>query len=378
MSAGHRLESGPSALPSKALRAKLTPDIRSDVEKLAGAASVDRGHDIKWVGGRSEDGKTVYIDKDIPEKLHAGRAYSPSSTLPWHEIPEWYLMHELDLPYEDAHKLATHEFEKPRVESLGLDWRAYQEGWGGEISHNEKKHFGPEPKDLDRSPYLEGGKISAQEEAQVDPQDVSLVQPQTPDPSMAGASAPSYESANPQPNLLDQAHSQHSQLSAGYKKLTEAKAMLDKVRLSMDSLVSLGDMVSHEDVVKEAGKLVAAGMDPTSMAGILADMPPEGEALAAWVQQHDQDIVQREQQLEQVQGLVRHELGTSAMKLLSLAHLKEGLSGASLAGSLGPAPGALSGGSSPLPTDNALGAPSQSPDMTGTGMDTANGGGFNA
>jgi len=43
------------------------------------------------------------------------------------------------------------------------------------------------------------------------------------------------------------------------------------------------------------------------MASILADMPPEGEALQAWVTQHDQQIAQREQQLSKVQGLVRHE-----------------------------------------------------------------------
>jgi len=383
----------PSEPPDKALRAQITPNVRETIVKLAGAASVNRSHDVKWVGGRSENGQTVYIDKDIPHSMKAGGSYDPARTLPWHEVPEWYLMHEKGLSYQEAHSLATHEFEKPRVEELGLDWRKYQEGWGGEIEHNEKKkHLSP-PKDLDKSPYLEGGKISAQEESPMDPlpdvmqtqsqgqaptpsQDASMGQAS--DPAMAGV-GPSVDEANPQPNLVDQAHSEHQQLASGYKKLTEAKTLLDKVRAGMDSLAALGDMVSHEDVVKEAGKLVAAGLDPSAMASILADMPPEGEALQAWVTQHDQQIAQREQQLEQVQGLVRHEMGTSAMKVLSLAHLKEGL-GAHLAGALGPqAPGAAPEGSSPLPSGNALGAPPPGqggppPDMSGMDMNAATAG----
>src|SRR5260221_2917486 len=123
--------------------------------------------------------------------MHADKTYDPAKTLPWHEIPEWYLMHEKGMTYEDAHSLATHEFEKPRVEELGLNWHKYQEGWGGEIEHNETKtHLSP-PKDLDKSPYLEGGKISVQEESSMDPtitgQDSGQAPLSSPDMSMGQA-----------------------------------------------------------------------------------------------------------------------------------------------------------------------------------------------
>ena len=107
-------------------------------------------------------------------------------------------------------------------------------------------------------------------------------------------------------------------LSAKYDKLTSARSTLDKVRVEMDSLVKLGDSVTPEDVIKAAGGLVAAGLEPAAVASLLGDMPEGGQALQAWVAQHDQDVQQREAQLNQVHRAVRHQMGATAMRTLMM------------------------------------------------------------
>ena len=148
--------------------------------------------------------------------------------------------------------------------------------------------------------------------------------------------------SNPVPGMA----AEHDNLAAKYGKASEARDTLDKVREQMDSLVKLGDSITPEDVIKSAGALVGAGLEPNAMASLLADMPEGGEALQAWIKQHDQDVTQREQQLDQVHGAIRHQLGASALRLL-MAH--------SAAGAM-QAPGPLSPqGPASAPAGNPLG-----------------------
>lgn len=90
--------------------------------------------------------------------------------------------------------------------------------------------------------------------------------------------------------------------------------MLAKVREQMDKLTALADTVTQDDVVEAAGKLVGAGLGSVAVAGILASMPEDGEALQGWVRQQDQQIVQREAQAVRALQLTRHQLGVTAMK----------------------------------------------------------------
>ena len=144
----------------------------------------------------------------------------------------------------------------------------------------------------------------------------SLPNPQEPPAGagpMAGSSVGGPAGSPHMPSLVDEME----QTKAQHDKLLGAAGTLSKVRTELDSLVKLGDMVTVEDVIKGAGGLVAAGLEPKAVAGLLADMPQSGEALASWLKAHDVDVTAREQQLEQMHSGVRHELGVKAMRVLA-------------------------------------------------------------
>jgi hypothetical protein len=117
--------------------------------------------------------------------------------------------------------------------------------------------------------------------------------------------------------LMEHLEGNHAELKAKFDKLQAAGKLLSSVRSELDQLSALGDMVSADDVMKSSSKLVAAGMSAGAVAGLLADMPPDGPGLQEWVTLHDQGVKQREAQLEQVRANVQHELGVGAMKVLT-------------------------------------------------------------
>ncbi len=108
----------------------------------------------------------------------------------------------------------------------------------------------------------------------------------------------------------------HDQAKATYDKLQESDGRLRAVRTQLDSLTKLGDMVSQEDVVKAAGHLVGSGLGAAALAGLLSEMPADGEALQAWVQQQDQAVGQREAMASQQLALARHQMGVAALRQL--------------------------------------------------------------
>ena len=58
----------------------------------------------------------------------------------------------------------------------------------------------------------------------------------------------------------------HQTAKSQFNKLAEARSMLDKTRVELETLTKLGDIVTSEDVIKGAGKLVAEGLSPVAMA----------------------------------------------------------------------------------------------------------------
>jgi len=112
---------------------------------------------------------------------------------------------------------------------------------------------------------------------------------------------------------------------AQYDKLKRARQTLDVARSGLEHLTELGDMVSPEDVIKEAGKLVAHGLAPQAMAGLLADIPTGGGLqLAEWVKEHLEGVSQREAQLQPVLDTFRHRMGVQALMGLKAAGLQRG------------------------------------------------------
>lgn len=115
----------------------------------------------------------------------------------------------------------------------------------------------------------------------------------------------------------------HGQARGQFDALAKAKGTLDKIRAELTQLASLGDSVTEEDVIKSAGKLVAHGIAPVAMAGVLSGMPPSGgQALAGWVQQQAQAMEAKEAQLVPMLETARHGLGVMAMHSL-VAHAAE-------------------------------------------------------
>lgn len=139
----------------------------------------------------------------------------------------------------------------------------------------------------------------------------------------------------------------HGQIKSNYGKIKDMSVLLGHIRTEMDNLAQMGDAVSVDDVVKSAGRLVAHGVTPMGMATILAEMPPGGEALRQWIAEKDLMIGQREQEAKLALGGLRHELGTTSLRLLAGHAVKDGME----------APGPLAPnqpGQAPAPAPNPL------------------------
>ena len=118
---------------------------------------VDDSHDIPYLAGYSTDGKTIYIDRHLPEMLgyeHGGRKkeYSPRSFLHDHEAMEKALIDALGWRYTHAHDVAT-AYERRHVLQAGLSWKPYQAAYRPFIKADEHEKLKKVPKELDLTPY---------------------------------------------------------------------------------------------------------------------------------------------------------------------------------------------------------------------------------
>jgi hypothetical protein len=114
---------------------------------------------------------------------------------------------------------------------------------------------------------------------------------------------------------------QHQRNKALFSQTGQALKKIDVIRKGLERLADKQDVVTMDDIIDEAGKLVAHGIDPMALAGILADAPQEGggEALGGWVASHAQAAAQGEQAMMQQHTLARHNMGVSAIHLI-MAH----------------------------------------------------------
>jgi len=132
-------------------------------------------------------------------------------------------------------------------------------------------------------------------------------------------------------------------IGTAYGKLQEARGKMDVIQNALAKLMSMGDMVKPEDVIKAAGRIVAAGVDAKGIAAMLADMPDKGELLAPWIAQHKEQIDQKEQQLDEVTHSVRHQLGVQSLQqLMSQTQPQPSMDSAASALGLGASAGAAS------------------------------------
>jgi hypothetical protein len=123
------------------------------VDAILRRASLDRGHDVPYLAGYSMDGKTIYIDRHLPETfVYRERVIEVDRYLILHEEVEKSLIDHLGLHYLHAHQIATRA-EQAAVRADRIEWHAYDsfmQGHVKEIGHEKLQRV---PADLDLKPY---------------------------------------------------------------------------------------------------------------------------------------------------------------------------------------------------------------------------------
>lgn len=149
MSVGLKRHTHGSGFVAPALLDKVIAAIQAKVK-------VKRGVDVPYAAGYSEDGKTVYVDRDVPKVFHLhGKACDVTRYLILHEMVEKALMDALGLPYEYAHGLAT-LCEERAVQGDGHDLDGYNAEWDKVIRKVATRGTYPNvPPDLDTEPYAD-------------------------------------------------------------------------------------------------------------------------------------------------------------------------------------------------------------------------------
>ena len=113
----------------------------------------DRDHDIPYLAGYSQDGKTIYIDRHMPKSFrYKGRVIETDRFLILHEEVEKTLIDQLNLHYLHAHQIATRA-EKAAVRAAGVTWRDYDRFMQKNVKKIGDEGLTKVPPDLDVKPY---------------------------------------------------------------------------------------------------------------------------------------------------------------------------------------------------------------------------------
>lgn len=117
------------------------------VEKL------DRKHDVPYLAGYSNDGKTIYIDRHMPRTMKfRGREIDTDRFLILHEEVEKTLIDQLNLHYLHAHQIAARA-EEAAVRAAGVLWRDYDRFMQKHVKTIGDERLTKVPPDLDLKPY---------------------------------------------------------------------------------------------------------------------------------------------------------------------------------------------------------------------------------
>jgi len=115
--------------------------------------NLDRKHDIPYLAGYSQDGKTIYIDRHMPSHFKfRGREVNTDRFLILHEEVEKTLIDRLGLHYLHAHQIATRA-EQAAVRAAGIAWRKYDRFMQKYVKKLGDERLSKVPADLDTKPY---------------------------------------------------------------------------------------------------------------------------------------------------------------------------------------------------------------------------------
>jgi hypothetical protein len=120
---------------------------------LAAIPQVDNSYDLPALSGYSRDGRTIYIDRDLPEKIMVGeREIEIKPLLTTHERLEKSLMNAMGYDYPLAHQYATMA-EHALLRSKGNTPDEYDEFMSQFIKAKQFDKLIRIPPDLDLTPY---------------------------------------------------------------------------------------------------------------------------------------------------------------------------------------------------------------------------------
>lgn len=139
---------------------------------------VDRDHDGPWMSCMSQDGRTMYVNSNLPTSAEIdGRDVDVDQVLLHHEVPEWTRLQELltdkdDLStedreqlYLDAHNSSGTPSEREYCEKNDIDWGKWSAWCRGEESKIESLEPTNPPKDADVKPIKhDHGDLAAQDD----------------------------------------------------------------------------------------------------------------------------------------------------------------------------------------------------------------------
>jgi hypothetical protein len=105
---------------------------------------------------------------------------------------------------------------------------------------------------------------------------------------------------------------------AAYEAASAAKEKLDAMQHELTQLGKKADVVTGDEVIQAAGRLIAKGLDVTQMASLLADMPSQnGQLLAEWLGSQKAEVDQAQAQFAPVYEVVKHDMGITALRLMA-------------------------------------------------------------
>jgi len=141
----------------------------------------------------------------------------------------------------------------------------------------------------------------------------------------------------PAPDHAPMLDSMFTQAKAKFDAISKADGLMSKVRKELDTLTEKGPAVTQDDVLDGMAQLVAHGIDPKTLTGLMAGNPQTGEppmplesgALAQWLGHQDQVFAQQEAALKPQLDLARHQMGVAALHSLVHNHVTQGPGGTS-------------------------------------------------
>ncbi len=115
--------------------------------------NLDREHDVPYLAGYSNDGKTIYIDRHMPRTMkYRSREIDTDRFLILHEEVEKTLIDQLGLHYLHAHQIALRA-EEAAVRAAGVLWRDYDRFMQKYVKRIGDERLTKIPADLDLKPY---------------------------------------------------------------------------------------------------------------------------------------------------------------------------------------------------------------------------------